>query len=301
LPGAGGDDGGFGGAAESGADHGFAAEGGSDLAAGAPPDSAPRPFVTAAIPPLDAKEVYPAPLWGGNGEEVVIELSFSSPMTQRQDFGLDASDHVRPLEATWSADATTLTLVARPDFSFPHPLAETSEYSLDVSALLSDQGAQVEPDRALRNGRLVFSTGRHDALLNHSCGHTFFGPFASVGSALIANAMAPDISTTHTQYSVTLNEDESGYAGWVRANFATSGQYRLYFDGLVKLLVRADGTGRAEAVAPTTTPRACPGISYETTFDAAAGAEIFLRVEASADRVRRVIVELVPDGSAASP
>jgi hypothetical protein len=300
LPSAGGDDGGFGGTSESGANHGIVdGEGGTNMAAGAP-GSTLRPFVTEANPRLDERDVYPTPLWNGNGEEAVIEVSFSAPMTQTQDYSLEASDHVRPLEATWSADATRLTLVARPDFAFARPLADTTEYALDLSALVSNDGALLEPNRALRDGRLVFTTSRHDALLNHSCGHTFFGPFASVGSGQAADETAPDIGTTHTQYAVTLNRDKNAYGGWVRANLAMPGQYRLYFDGLVELLVTGTATVTADAFEPTTTPRACPGITYETTIEPQVGEEVFLQLGASADPIRRVIVELVPDDSAAS-
>jgi hypothetical protein len=293
--GEGGTDGEVGGASQGGAaqEGGAASESGAPSGSGAASDE-PAPYVLEAIPILDATDVYPAPLWSGNGEEVVVEVSFSESMKPESELLFEASEQTRPGTASWSADATRLRIATRPDFTFPRPLADDTTYSLDLSALVSQSGVGLEPNVGLRAGLLVFTTGRHDALLNHSCGHTFFGPFASMAAAPTADELAPDISTTHTEYSVALPDRGGDYGGWLRANFVAPGQYRLYFGGETRVSSQ-DADGNTENLALLETPRACPGIAYEVTLSPQPGAELFFRLEAKESPLRRVIVELVPD------
>ena len=280
-----------------GTPHGDSGAGGAADDGGASPGHGSAPHVVGAAPILDAREVYPAPLWNGNGEEVIVEVSFSEPMDLESEFVFEARDHVRPAAAIWSADTKQLLIVARSDFAFPRPLADLTEYSLDLSTLVSARGTELDPNQHLRQGRLVFTTGRHDALLNHSCGHTFFGPFASVGSAKEPDGSAPDIGTTHTQYAVTLQEGLGELGGWVRANFVAKGQYRLYFDGETTVSVNDAAAGNVKPLSLAATPPACPGIAYELTLNPQPSVELFLRLEAQESPVRKVIVELVPDES----
>lgn len=124
----------------------------------------------------------------------------------------------------------------------------------------------------------MFTTGKYDGLLNHSCGHTLFGPFASVGSSPNAEASAPDISMTHVEYTVTLRPNEGVYSGWVRAQFPTQGPYRLYFDAATTVtLSDSDGT-MEEAVPLSPTPLACPGITHELTLTPSPYEDLFLRL-----------------------
>ena len=287
--GEGGADGDVGGAAPGGA----AQQGGAENEAGAPSDER-APYVLDTVPLLDATNVYPAPLWNGNGEEVVVEISFSGAMRPESELWFEASGQTRLGMASWSADATRLRIVARPDFTFPRPLADDTTYSVDLSSLVSQSGVGLEPNVGLRAGLLSFTTGHHDALLNHSCGHTIFGPFASFGAAPTADDSAPDISTTHTEYSVTLPDRGGDYGGWLRANFVSAGQYRLYFDGETRVSSQ-DADGNTYDLALLETPRACPGIAYQVTLSPLSGAELFLRLETKDAPLRKVIVELVPD------
>lgn len=263
----------------------------SDTAVDTPTE--PGPFLLSASPALDETNVYPAPLWRGNGEEFAIELRFSLPMDAGKDLVVESDDHRHPVsESKWSDDRRQLSLFVRPDFSSSRPLADERQYALDLSSLVSASGALLEPDLGLRERRLVFSTGRYDPLLNHSCGHTFFGPFASVAAAGANDASAPDISATHTQYAVTKNALDEGYGGFLKARFPTHGPYRLYFDGEPRIaLVEND---RETALLPKRSAQACPGITHEIDLIPRADDDLYFRLGPDATSRDRVIVELVP-------
>lgn len=265
--------------------------------AGGAAGTAAAPYVVSTVPELDETNVYPAPLFDGNGEEFVMTLAFSEPMEPRDAFTLAASDHERAANATWSEDRTSVRLAVRPSLASTRPLADETEYRLDVSALTSQAGVELDPNVRLRGGKLSFRTGQYDALLNHSCGHTFFGPFASIGASETPDASAPDIGTTHTEYSIALPEDDAGtFGGFVRARFATAGSYRLYFDSDTQVTVMTSPEAPGEAAALTATPRACPGIERELTLrDVNAGEDFFVFVGPQATATRRVIVELAPE------
>jgi hypothetical protein len=184
--------------------------------------------------------------------------------------------------------------VRAPELHLAPPLADETEYWLDTSSLIGASGARLRPDAGLRQQRLRFTTGRYDALLNHSCGHTFFGPFQGIGSSGEASASSPDVSTTHVEYTITLRENDGSYGGWLRARFPSPGPYRLYFDGETTVRLR-ETTGATRELALTATPEACPGIAYQATFSANPGEETFLHLGPPASPTRRMIVELVTE------
>jgi hypothetical protein len=257
-------------------------------------ESPAAPELVTSTPALGAEGIYPAPLWNGKGEEVAIALTFSEPMNLEEELELEAGDHTRPIAALeWSDDRTALTLFVRGDFSMTRPLADETEYRLDLSPLVDDSGTPLAANAGLDDGTLTFVTGRYDALLNHSCGHTFFGPFGSVAASAGADLTAPDISTTHVQYSVALREQETEFGGWLRARFPGEGPYRLYFDAETSISMTR-GTGEAEELALEPTPPACPGITHEVTITDMAGSDVFFFVGPEEVTTRRVIVELIP-------
>ena len=269
----------------------FAACGGTDET----PEGVSRaPFVVRSLPALGAEEVYPAPLGNGAGEAFELTVSFSEALDQRAEVRLEGDGASVTPEIAWSAEGTELSVLVRPAFAGLRPLADRVEYALDLSALRALDGALLEPDRALRAGRLVFTTGTYDALLNHSCGHTLFGPFSSVAAAEERRAAA-DIGTTHIQYSVLLPNDGAGFSGWLRARFVTGGLYRLYFDGDTSVVLERHREGKAETRAMTLspTPAACAGITHELTLDAATDETIFLRLGLQEGQRRNLILELV--------
>jgi hypothetical protein len=257
---------------------------------------APVPYVIATAPDLGETNVYPAPLYDGNGEEFVLELAFSQRMQPHEGFALVAHDHARTAHAEWSEDDTSLRLVVRSSVASPRPLADDTEYRLDASMLESAAGIALDASVRLRDGALVFRTGHYDTLLNHSCGHTFFGPFASASASALADTSAPDIGTTHTEYSITLLGDDAGtFGGFVRAQFLAAGRYRLYFDGVTPVTRLTSPESVGEVASLRATPRVCPGITHQLTLpEVTPGEDLFLFMGPQASSTRRVIVELVP-------
>ena len=258
-------------------------------------DRQPRPQLLRSSPALGAIGVYPAPLWSGQGEEGVIELTFSEPMVLRGELLLDSAEESRPFsEMVWSEGATHLALFIRSDFSHPQPFFDATEYWLDTAPLSNESGVQLDPHKGLEDGEFSFTTGHYDALLNHSCGHTLFGPFATVVAQEEANVAAADIAVTHTQYTVVLPPNENEYKGWIRARFPTGGPYRLYFDQEMRLGLSEKVGAEIEALQLTKTPRSCPGITREITLHPTAGEDIFLQLATEDSSLRNIIVELVP-------
>jgi hypothetical protein len=253
------------------------------------------PHLVSSVPQLDETNVYPSPLLRGNGEEFVLELAFSEAMHEHDAFELVAQDHERSAVPEWSLDGTDLTLFVRPSLTAPQALADDTEYSLDLSSLSSAAGSALDPNVRLRAGQLSFRTGYHDRLLNHACGHTLFGPFASFAASQSPDASAPDIGAPHTEYSISLPENETGsFAGFVRARILMTGSYRLFFDGETTVSSSDSPERRGEPAPLTPTPEACPGITHELTLATAdAGDEIFLHIGPQTTTMRRIIVELV--------
>lgn len=271
-----------------------------DAAADAPVPASdagrPRPRLLRSTPALSAADVYPAPLFSGEGEEVIVELEFSAAMQLEAELELvpiAPQGHVRPVaEVRWSPERTRASLFVRGDFAEPHPLLDRTTYALDLSPFVDARGATVEPDIGLDDGRLTFTTGRFDALLNHSCGHTFFGPFASVGAHETRHARAPNVSVTHTQYTVTLPLLGAQYEGWVWVQFAVGGTYHFYLDVSIPVSVWRSGAETVVPVVPVA--NACPGIGFVAAFDAAIDEQLFFRIGPQAQPNLELIVELVP-------
>jgi hypothetical protein len=256
-----------------------------------PPAVSRAPFVVRSVPILGAEEIYPAPIGNGTGEEFELTVSFSESLDQHVELRLEGGGASITPEIAWSGDGTELSALVRSAFAGLRPLADAAEYALDLSALRAIGGAPLQPDRGLRAGRLVFTTGTYDPLLNHSCGHTLFGPFSSVAAVEERHA-AVDVGTTHIQYSVLLPSDGATFSGWLRARFVTGGPHRLYFDGDTPVVLERQREGKAaRAVTLSPTPAACAGITHELTLDAAPDETIFLRLGPQEDQRRALILE----------
>jgi hypothetical protein len=250
----------------------------------------PHPYLVSATPALDASDVYPAPVWDGRGESVHVVLGFSEPMHQREDLRLSGTSEPRAPEVLWADDGLSLDLSVSASLSGARPLADFSEYTLDLSPLANDAGRQLDPDRGLDQGTLRFTTGAYDPLLNHSCGHTFFGPFADVAAGSTADLSAPDLGTTHTAYTLLLRPSEDDvFSGWFRTQFPLPGPYRLYFDADVAV------TNAAGVALPLTPTRAaCPGITHELTIHPDADELQFYFLGPHRTSTLSIIVELIP-------
>lgn len=245
------------------------------------------PRLAAAAPAQGAVDVYPAHLDGGMVPRVRIALRFDEAMDPGEAMLAWAAvgGEVHRVTGTWSADGMELVaeivgsaLTAQP------PLADRTMYEVDFGALRDVAGNAAEGD-ALR-----FTTGTFDPLLNHSCGHVFFGPYATASAAATASMAAPRTDAPHTRYTVAIPPG----GGFARLRLATAATCHLFIDGDVPIALET-AAGEAVAIERAATPDACEGIRERATFHLAALEERYLRFGAAAEA--RFIVELVPDGT----
>lgn len=245
--------------------------------AGAPaPDEA---HIVRSSPRLDEQNVYPAPVSAEAGEATLIEVHFSHPMRTEAITLLSGDGATSHIETTWSNGNRDLEVLVLSPTLGARPLSDNTEYALDLARLETKEGGTLAPDRNLRLGKLHFTTGSYDALLNHSCSHTFFGPFGAVAAPVDIADVPPASLATHVQYDVQLAELDDGYGGFLRLRMTQAGDYRLYSDVEVTHSVTpssetgAGGAGgeasNASELTPLPvepTPRACLGILYSSTL-----------------------------------
>lgn len=168
-------------------------------------------------------------------------------------------------------------------------LEDHTHYHWDLSRLRGQGGAPVDLTPLGPSG-VGFTTARYDALLNHSCGHVLFGPYASATAAALP-ATAPRTDVGHTRYSVQL---PSGGRGHVALLATTPTNFTLYFEQNVVLqLTLPDGNARA--VSTSTVPRACAGIERRAELSLPAGRST-IELGSNPQETVHYIVEITPGG-----
>jgi hypothetical protein len=253
-----------------------------------------RPSVVQTTPALGAKEVYPSPYGDGVKYRVEIAVQFSAEMdTGITELPFGPKGEALPMHPViWAVDARSLVVAVSPPPLAPQILTEGTLYELDLSGLTDVVGQPLARDVGLEDGSLLFTTGSYDPLLNHSCGHTVFGPFDNG----VASSESPPVfiaSATHTQYALSfIGSDEREYAGIVGLQLATAGSYRLYFDGFPGLsIVRATSDER-ESVTVEPTPRSCAGISGQLDVEVAADELLELHAQPNAPLMYMIVESL---------
>jgi hypothetical protein len=147
-------------------------------------------------------------------------------------------------------------------------LADDTRYEVRLDGFADAAGNPIA-----HPAHVAFTTGTLDALLNHSCGHVTFGPFASV--AATAGALdAPYADTGHVSYTVQLPRQGDGYHGYTRFRVATGTRYDLFLDRPVAVIGVAGE--REHPLATAATPPACDGITHRAWFTADADGEWLL-------------------------
>lgn len=248
-----------------------------------------QPVLIRSEPALGTEELYPAPLTAAGGEQLRLRFVFSAPLTAGGELTLRGGTRAPLAMAEWSEDGRQLELIITGALGSAQPLEDDTRYELDLSSLRDTDGRRLVPDQGLDEGVFWFVTGRYDALLNHACGHAFFGPFESGAAGEVMDPDVLDIGATHVQYSVSLPQTSAGFAGWVTANFSAQAAHRLYFDAEASVsLVGGDSLIASPARS------ACAGITHELTLEPPFPEPFFLFFHAQPQRTRRVIVELVP-------
>ncbi|MBM4362858.1 MAG: hypothetical protein FJ104_09280 [Deltaproteobacteria bacterium] len=260
-------------------------------------DAAPveRPFVVSSSPALGETGVYPASIVNGTGEAVSLRVRVARAMdVSRQDAVLSSvAGGQIPLSGEWDPGGTTITfVVSAPPFTGAPPLADETDYSLDLSALRSAGGAPLAPEIGLRASRLEFRTGTRDPLLNHSCGHVAFGPYADAVASATPSPTTNRVDRPHHLYLLDLPPISGGdsYGGYVRFQAVADGTFHYFLDREVDV-ARLDDTDASSPLAARLTPAACDGITHQVTFDGLGDQTYLMHIGPSTEPVLHVIVE----------
>ncbi len=252
------------------------------------------PFVVTSNPGMEATGVYPAQVFNGTAPRVSIRIDFSEPMDSgRRTISWGSADGgtQEELAGSWSADGLVFTAdVLAPPATGRHPLEDSTRYAIDLRRLRDRAGNLLTPNVVVANGQLMFTTGVYEPLLNHSCGHVFFGPYDTVTAAVAPGPTITRTDTAHTAYTVTLPGPP--YAGFTRYRAATDASVHLFLDGEDSIKV-TDELGVPVLFSVRTTPSACPGISHELLFHTAAGQRFLFEIGPQSTSQRRFIVEAV--------
>lgn len=264
-----------------------------------PVGDAVAPHVVTSAPARGATDVYPGRLFGGTLPRVRITIQFDEPMdTGRATVGWSAvGGELQQATGVWSEDATQLVvdIVGSPLTGLP-PLADLTAYEIDLASLGDVAGNAVAPEVGLEAGKLRFTTGVYDPLLNHSCGHVVFGPYAEVVAAAAASPLAVRTDVPHTRYTVVLPDTQGPRSGYTGIRAPSDATWHLFLDGDEPLSLETE-TGEPLAIATTPTPDACDGIRRRVTFHLAALDQRMLHLGPQAEPVTKFIVEIVPDGN----
>jgi hypothetical protein len=107
--------------------------------------------------------------------------------------------------------------------------------------------------------------GEH--VIEHSCVHVTFGPFASVAAAPYPGPVFSAISTPHTAYTVTLPSSGSEYSGQVIYQPSTTGAFAFFLAPDVELtLYPSSGLALAPVGEQPIAPAECAGLASAVVY-----------------------------------
>lgn len=198
-------------------------------------------------------EVYQRSAELGVGERAVLRFVFDRPMSTSE-----ASVEIAGalVEGAWQPDGRTLEVTLAGTEDAP-PLAAETDHEVRLDRLRAATNAAVEP------AQIRFRTAARDAVIEHACIHTLYGPFATATASARDGALAeaPLVASVHRQWSVELPAEGAAFAGQVHVSFTGTGErrYLLYLDGDVPVTLATEGGGLVDA-STTMAPAACPGI-----------------------------------------
>jgi methionine-rich copper-binding protein CopC len=236
-----------------------------------------KPHATASYPAEGDQQVYPTEIYDHDSivsERKRLRVTFSEPMdpgvTQVRLINA-TSGASRALSGAWAPDALSIELTLLRSEGAHHPLDEDAFYALDLRMLRDAAGNALDTSHAyLGNGILNWKTIASDAALNHTCGHTLFGPFESV-SATAAPDDAPSTSATHTEFTLDLPTSGGERTGYTRVRAPGGGTFAFYFNQLVPFELADTATMTALPLTVRATPDACVGITHYAEATLAAG------------------------------
>ncbi len=255
------------------------------------------PVVVESSPAHLEEAVYPAPVFDGTAPRVRVSIRFSESMDPafREVSWAALGGEVRKAMGAWSEDLRVMSFAIEAPGLGGRPLQDRTSYQIELAALRDLAGNAARRAEGATERALQFSSGAYDALLNHSCGHVAFGPFASVTAAADPGPLVARSDAAHTRYTVTLPMvagSAGTYAGYTRLRAPADATWNLFLDGELAVSVR-DLEGQEVPVARSATAAACNGISHRATFSLQALDQVLLQIGPQSTAVARFIVEQV--------
>lgn len=196
--------------------------------------------------------------------DVVLVAEYMDEGEVSDGYRFECPDQVRPrLDAgPQSADAST-------DAGSP---AGWDAATSDSGLVPTDSGAQ---DAATSDSGTVRDAGPActiDPVLEHSCLHVTYGPFATVAS--VASGTPPNVNTVHTSYTVQLPQDQ---AGLITYRPTGSGPYVFYLGSDVALRL-IDPLGSELSASHVEVVTACAGLETARVYDLTSGTKYQLAI-----------------------
>jgi len=262
---------------------------GTDAGTDAGEPQAPRTTVSSSQPAEGSQGLYPVELYYDGAASrpgvylrKVLTVTFSGPMepslaqvtlTHRTDTSVEP----RSLTGLWSSDHRTLTVtIPAPEEGGP-PLEASSPYALDLTRLKDAAGHPLDGASVLGDGKLDFTTGARESLLEHSCTHALVNTATALDAAATPFAFPPATDTGHTRYRLTLPGSDGSFQGY--SDFISAPDVdetvTLFLDRRVPVSVRNDTEGTDVPVELLATEPVCAGITHRARFSATAGDMIY--------------------------
>lgn len=122
----------------------------------------------------------------------------------------------------------------------------------------------------------------------HACLHARSGPFASATAA--DEAAAPEVSKTHTAYTVTLSASPQ----WVAYRPKSAGTYAFFSDPAVRIAVRGGAGAQLATICEGPTTGACDLLPYVTQVRLGEDEDVHVALypEGDASSVKLVIEDI---------
>jgi hypothetical protein len=259
------------------------------------------PAVTASMPAEGSTNIYPVEVYyrttgqPGLSERKVLTIEFNEPMdtTLAQATLHDLTDTSMPprtISGEWSQAGQRLTLaILQPEEGGP-ALSEDTAYAVDLRALQDVAGNRLDAAHpGLGDGRLDFTTGPNDALLNHACGHTLVDSLTSVMAAASPTGTLPRTDQTHKNYEVTLPTSGATFSGYTRMLLPGETDYVLFLDRAANVSLHDPVDDVAVPTTLETAPPACAGITHKVLFTSPLNPEVRTNFTLSQERLRFIL------------
>jgi hypothetical protein len=137
-----------------------------------------------------------------------------------------------------------------------------------------------------------------DSVVEHSCGHATFGPFASVNAQAYPGFVFSDISAAHTNFTVTLPGNGNTHGGAVLYSPGADGRYAFFTTPGVSLqVVDADGNSQARLADAAVPNELCAQIEQVAIFELSSTQTYTVVFGPTASTSTQTMVEFIGEGT----